>query len=46
LASLDGKGVMVLQGRILGTSFHPELTDDKRLHRYFADMVASSKRGA
>jgi len=44
LATLDGKGVMVRQGRILGTSFHPELTDDSRIHRYFADMVASSLR--
>ena len=45
LARLDGKGVMVRQDQILGTSFHPELTDDHRLHRYFADMVASAKRG-
>lgn len=46
LATLDGKGVMVRQGSILGTSFHPELTGDSRIHRYFADMVASSKRRA
>jgi pyridoxal 5'-phosphate synthase pdxT subunit len=46
LATLDGKGVMVRQGRILGTSFHPELTGDSRIHRYFADMVTSSKRRA
>ena len=46
LAKLDGHGVMVRQGRILGTSFHPELTDDLRVHRYFADMVVASKRGA
>jgi 5'-phosphate synthase pdxT subunit len=45
LATLDGKGVMVRQKQILGTSFHPELTDDYRLHRYFAEMVASSKGG-
>lgn len=41
LASLDGKGVMVRQGVLLGTSFHPELTEDGRIHRYFADIVAS-----
>ena len=46
LAKLDDKGVMVRQGRILGTSFHPELTDDLRVHRYFAEMVAAAKRGA
>jgi pyridoxal 5'-phosphate synthase pdxT subunit len=26
------------QGKIFGTSFHPELTDDVRLHRYFLDL--------
>ena len=31
MASLDGKGVMVRQGNLLGTSFHPELTDDPRV---------------
>ena len=44
LASLDGKGVMVRQNRLLGTSFHPELTDDLRVHKYFLGMVAESKR--
>ena len=32
--------VAVRQGRILATSFHPELTPDTRLHRYFLDMLA------
>ena len=32
--------VAVRQGRILATSFHPELTPDTRLHRYFLDMSA------
>jgi 5'-phosphate synthase pdxT subunit len=44
LSSLDGKGVMVRQGRLLGTSFHPELTGDGRIHRYFADIVLASAR--
>lgn len=44
LATLDGKGVMVRQNHILGTSFHPELTEDNRMHRYFAEMVGASKR--
>jgi 5'-phosphate synthase pdxT subunit len=44
LASVDGKGVMVREGHLLGTSFHPELTDDGRIHRYFAEMVAASSR--
>jgi 5'-phosphate synthase pdxT subunit len=44
LASVDGKGVMVREGHLLGTSFHPELTGDGRIHRYFAEMVAASSR--
>lgn len=35
IASYDGKIVAVRQGQLLGTSFHPELTDDVRLHRWF-----------
>ncbi|MDA2979478.1 MAG: pyridoxal 5'-phosphate synthase glutaminase subunit PdxT [Actinomycetota bacterium] len=31
--------VLVRQGRILASSFHPELTDDARLHKMFIDLV-------
>lgn len=31
--------VAVRQGNALATSFHPEVTDDVRVHRYFLDMV-------
>ena len=31
--------VAVRQGNLLATSFHPEVTDDVRVHRYFLDMV-------
>jgi pyridoxal 5'-phosphate synthase pdxT subunit len=31
----DGTIVAAQQGRLLATSFHPELTDDDRVHRYF-----------
>jgi len=41
LAERDGHGVMVRQGNVLGTSFHPELTGDDRVHRYFLGMLAS-----
>ena len=34
-----GTIVGVRQGSVLATSFHPELTDDDRVHRYFVDMV-------
>ena len=33
--------VLVRQGRILATSFHPELTDDARLHAMLAELVGS-----
>lgn len=40
LASLpDGRIVAAQQGKLLATSFHPELTDDLRFHRYFLSMV-------
>jgi 5'-phosphate synthase pdxT subunit len=31
--------VAVRQGRVLATAFHPELTDDRRLHRLLAEMI-------
>ncbi|MFD9719679.1 pyridoxal 5'-phosphate synthase glutaminase subunit PdxT [Streptomyces sp. NPDC059076] len=39
LAEYDGHIVAVRQGRVLATSFHPELTGDHRMHGLFADMV-------
>jgi len=36
----DGTPVAVRQGRILATAFHPELTDDRRIHRLLVDLVA------
>jgi 5'-phosphate synthase pdxT subunit len=39
LAERDGHGVMVREGAVLGTSFHPELTADDRVHAYFLNMV-------
>jgi 5'-phosphate synthase pdxT subunit len=37
-----GKIVAVRQHHLLATSFHPELTGDVRVHRYFVDMVRSN----
>ncbi len=39
LASIDAGPVLVRQGRLLASAFHPELTDDLRLHDYFLRMV-------
>jgi 5'-phosphate synthase pdxT subunit len=41
LAELDGTPVLVRSGGVLASVFHPELTSDRRLHRYFAAMCAS-----
>lgn len=40
LASVDGKAVAARQKNMLVTAFHPELTDDTRIHQMFIDMVA------
>jgi 5'-phosphate synthase pdxT subunit len=40
LAALpDGRVVAAQQGHLLATAFHPELTDDDRVHRYFLHLV-------
>lgn len=40
LSTYKEKPVLVKQGKILATSFHPELTDDLRIHEYFVkEMV-------
>lgn len=44
LATLeDGRIVAVRQAHLLATAFHPELTNDLRLHRYFCDMVIETE---
>lgn len=35
----DGRIVAAQQGRLLATSFHPELTLDERFHRYFLTLA-------
>jgi pyridoxal 5'-phosphate synthase pdxT subunit len=37
--------VMARQGNVLATSFHPELTHDDRVHRYFLDVVTEHSKG-
>ncbi len=39
LCRLDAVPVAVQQGKMLACSFHPELTDDVRFHKYFVDIV-------
>lgn len=40
LATRDGFPVLVRQGRILAATFHPELSEDRRVHRLFLEMLA------
>jgi len=40
LAVFQDRIVAVRQGNLLGTAFHPELTDDRRVQRYFLGMIA------
>ncbi len=39
LAEYDGSPVLVQQGRLLASTFHPELTDDPRVHEHFLKLV-------
>ena len=35
----DGRIVAARQGKLLATSFHPEITNDDRFHRYFLELA-------
>ena len=39
----DGTIVAVRQGKLLACTFHPELTDDLRFHRYFLNIVTGEQ---
>ncbi len=39
LAAVGDHIVIARQGNLLATAFHPELTDDDRIHRYFIKMI-------
>jgi 5'-phosphate synthase pdxT subunit len=44
LARHRGEPVLLRQGRILASTFHPELSEDERVHRYFLENVASDSK--
>lgn len=44
LATYAGRPVLAKQGNCLASSFHPELTTDLRLHRYFLEMAANGAK--
>ncbi len=43
LAEVDGRPVLARDGRFLVTSFHPELTEDTRLHELFLESVREAQ---
>jgi 5'-phosphate synthase pdxT subunit len=43
LCNLDGVTVFAQQENIIVCAFHPELTDDLRIHKYFVNIVKKSK---
>lgn len=44
LASVGGDPVLVRQGKILAATFHPELSEDTRVHQEFVKMVKNGHR--
>jgi 5'-phosphate synthase pdxT subunit len=42
LAELDGEPVLLRDGRVLVAAFHPELTDDPRIHERFLELVTEA----
>ncbi len=43
LAKFNEKIVAIKKGNIIGTSFHPELTEDLAIHKYFVNLVKDTK---
>jgi 5'-phosphate synthase pdxT subunit len=46
VAELDGEPVLLRQGRFLIATFHPELTEDTRVHELFLDLVRAKRSEA
>jgi pyridoxal 5'-phosphate synthase pdxT subunit len=44
IATEGNDPVLVRKGKTLAATFHPELSDDRRIHQYFLDVVANGKR--
>jgi 5'-phosphate synthase pdxT subunit len=42
LAALEGEPVLLRDGRVLVAAFHPELTDDPRIHERFLELVTEA----
>jgi 5'-phosphate synthase pdxT subunit len=46
LARHEGRGVFVRERNVMGTSFHPELTADRRVHEFFVRELVLGQRAA
>jgi 5'-phosphate synthase pdxT subunit len=44
LGSINDEPVLVRQGNVLAASFHPELSNDARVHEYFVSITANRKK--
>ncbi|MDR3624138.1 MAG: pyridoxal 5'-phosphate synthase glutaminase subunit PdxT [Chlamydiales bacterium] len=44
LSSYQGRPILVREGNHLGSTFHPELTDDLLIHNYFLSIISSVKK--
>lgn len=44
LAEVEGRPVLVRQGRLLASTFHPEMTPDARLHEMFVQLVPEPRK--
>ncbi|WP_135227650.1 pyridoxal 5'-phosphate synthase glutaminase subunit PdxT [Deinococcus fonticola] len=44
LADWEGQTVLVRQGRVLASSFHPELSEDARLHAVFFELCSKKQK--
>jgi pyridoxal 5'-phosphate synthase pdxT subunit len=44
LATQGGDPVVVRQGKVMAATFHPELSEDTRVHRAFLDMVSNGHK--
>jgi 5'-phosphate synthase pdxT subunit len=43
LAEIDGRAIAARQGNLVAVAFHPELTGDARLHRWFVDLARAAR---
>jgi 5'-phosphate synthase pdxT subunit len=44
LGEYEGHPVFVKQGKLIASTFHPELTDDSSIHQYFVDIVSGKTK--